>query len=96
SEVLILPAWWFTSNMFAIIRNKYKFNARDKRVEKIQHIETNPLAPDTIQEVVDAIIKIIELTAENFSNIAEKQAKKAKSKEELRQSAKDFLHKKNS
>ena len=94
SEVLIIPAWWFMSNMFAIIRNKYKFNARDKRVVKVQHIETNPLAPDTIQEVVAAISKIIELTTENFSKIDEKHARKAKTKEEMRQIAKDFLHKK--
>lgn len=61
--VHIIPAYWFLYNMFAIVRNKYKFVSRDKRVNKVQHIETNPLAPDTIQEVLSAIDRIIELTA---------------------------------
>ncbi len=58
----IIPAYWFMYNMFAIIRNKYKFASRDKRIVKVQHIETNPLAPDTIQEVVIATKRLIELT----------------------------------
>ena len=48
--------------MFAIVRNKFKFASRDKRVVKVQHIETNPLAPDTIQEVLSSVSRIIELT----------------------------------
>ncbi len=58
----IIPAYWFMYNMFAIVRNKFKFSSRDKRVVKVQQIETNPLAPDTIQEVLSAISRIIELT----------------------------------
>ncbi|MBQ9538163.1 MAG: DUF4954 family protein [Treponema sp.] len=60
--VHIIPAYWFIYNMFAIVRNKYKFASRDKRVVKVQHIETNPLAPDTMQEVEAAIRRLIELT----------------------------------
>ena len=60
--VHIIPAYWFIYNMFAIVRNKFKFAARDKRVVKEQIIETNPLAPDTIQEVVIAVKRLIELT----------------------------------
>ncbi|MBR6080226.1 MAG: DUF4954 family protein [Treponema sp.] len=61
--VHIIPAYWFIYNMFAIVRNKYKFKARDKRVVKVQHIETDPLAPDTIQEVVTSLDRLIELTS---------------------------------
>lgn len=61
-SIHIIPAYWFMYNMFAIVRNKFKFAARDKRIVKVQHIETNPLAPDTIQEVVSAVSRIIELT----------------------------------
>ena len=57
--VHIIPAYWFIYNMFAIVRNKYKFSARDKRVVKVQHIETDPLAPDTMQEVEAAIRRLI-------------------------------------
>lgn len=60
--VHIIPAYWFLYNMFAIVRNKYKFASRDKRIEKVQHIETNPFAPDTMEEVISALERIIELT----------------------------------
>src|SRR5574344_1323695 len=61
-SVHIIPAYWFLYNMFAIARNKSKFLKRDKRVVKVQHIETNPFAPDTMQEVFAANERIIELT----------------------------------
>ena len=62
NTIHIIPAYWFLYNMFAIVRNKYKFKARDKRFKIVQHIETNPLAPDTIQEIVSSIERLIELT----------------------------------
>ena len=62
-QVRIIPAYWFLHNMFAIVRNKYKFASRDKRVVKVQHIETNPLAPDTVQEILAALERIVELTS---------------------------------
>lgn len=93
SEVInIIPAWWFLYDMYAISRNNYKFLNRDKRVNKVQHIEFNPLAPDTIQEVCFSIKRIIFLTQEqiilkNHPNFADK------SENELYQLAKDYLHK---
>ncbi len=66
-KISIIPGYWFLYNMFAIVRNKFKFASRDKRVVKVQHIETNPLAPDTIQEVIKAIDRIVNLTAEYLS-----------------------------
>lgn len=94
SPVHIIPAWWFMYDMFAIVRNKYKFSARDKRIQKIQHIETDPFAPDTMQEVEDAIDRLIDLTAENLSELAPERAEKADTPEKLRQAGKDFLHSK--
>ncbi|MCR5622363.1 MAG: DUF4954 family protein [Treponema sp.] len=109
--VHVIPAYWFIYNMFAIVRNKYKFSARDKRVVKVQHIETNPLAPDTMQEVEAAIKRLIELTERYLKLPAEaleamtvdnprpeflfemrQKAAVAKSGEEARQIAKDYLH----
>ena len=75
----IIPAYWFLYNMFAIVRNNTKFLNRDKRVKKIQHIETNPLAPDTMQEILIAIDRLIELTGRTL-HLSDKQK------------AKDFLH----
>lgn len=78
SPVHILPAWWFMYDMFAIVRNKYKFAKRDKRFVKVQNIEMNPFAPDTMQEILFAINRIIELASSQLGL-------------EL-QSAKNFLH----
>ena len=63
NTIHVIPAYWFLYNMFAIARNSSKFQKRDKRVVKVQHIETNPLAPDTMQEVLAATDRLIELTA---------------------------------
>ncbi|MBQ0039302.1 MAG: DUF4954 family protein [Treponema sp.] len=62
NTIHIIPAYWFLYNMFAIVRNKYKFSARDKRFKIVQHIETNPLAPDSMQEIITSLSRLIELT----------------------------------
>lgn len=92
SPVNIVPAWWFLHDMFAIVRNKYKFAKRDKRFHKVQIIETNPFAPDTIQEVLVAINRLISLTADNLETLDKQAFLKCGSKEELFQAGKDFLH----
>jgi hypothetical protein len=58
--LVIYPAYYFTHNMYAFIRSKVKFIKRDKRLLKVQHIEHDPLAPDTIEEILTAI-DILEL-----------------------------------
>ena len=63
-SVRIFPAWWFMYDMFALVRNRYKFKKRDKRVVPVQHIETDPFAPDTMQEIMTALDRIVRLTAE--------------------------------
>ena len=61
--IQIIPAWMFMYDMFAITRNGGKFKKRDKRKTKIQNIEFDPLAPDTMQEILFALDRIIGLTA---------------------------------
>ncbi|WP_191018039.1 DUF4954 family protein [Treponema zioleckii] len=90
--ISIIPAYWFLYNMYAIARNNAKFQSRDKRVIKRQHIETNPLAPDSIQEVVQAVERIIELTARYLLERKDERVLFAKNDEERLQFAKDFLH----
>lgn len=90
--VTIIPAWWYMYDMFAITRNKNKFLKRDKRVTKIQNIETDPLAPDTMQEVMTALERIINLTAEYLKNEDSEYMEKADTPEKVYQAAKDFLH----
>jgi hypothetical protein len=50
-QLEVIPAFWWLYNMYALARNGWKFRTRDKRKSKIQHIEFNYLAPDTIEEI---------------------------------------------
>lgn len=62
NSLVIIPAFYFIHNMYSFIRNRVKFINRDKRVIREQHIEHDPLAPDTIEEIFNAIA-ILEQTA---------------------------------
>ncbi len=53
-QLEIMPAFWWMYNMFALARNSWKFKNRDKRVNKVQHIEFETFAPDTIEEIINA------------------------------------------
>lgn len=55
NRLIVMPGYWFMYNMYALSRNAWKYQDRDKRTEKIQHIEYDYLAPDTINEIFDAI-----------------------------------------
>jgi len=48
----VMPAYWWLYNMYALARNERKFQARDTRVVRAQHIEFRSLAPDTIEEII--------------------------------------------
>lgn len=91
-KISIIPAWWFMYDMFAITRNKNKFLKRDKRVKKVQYIETDPLAPDTMQEVMIALDRLIGLTAGYLKSIGSEYMENKVTHEEQYQAAKDFLH----
>ncbi len=56
----IMPAYWWRHNMYALARNTWKFQNRDKRKFKVQHIEFDYLAPDTVEELFDAL-ELLEL-----------------------------------
>ena len=71
-SVRIFPAWWFMYDMFALVRNRYKFKKRDKRVVPVQHIETDPFAPDTMQEIMKALERIVRLKAEERTHSSER------------------------
>lgn len=55
NELLIMPAYWFMYNMYALGRNAWKYRKRDKRPDKIQLLEYDYLAPDTITEIAEAL-----------------------------------------
>lgn len=54
-RLVIMPAYWFMYNMYALARNAWKYQDRDKRILKTQYIEYDYLAPDTVNEMFDAL-----------------------------------------
>ncbi len=59
-QLEVMPAYWWMYNMYALARNSWKFKDRDKRQHKTQHIEFEPLAPDTIEEII-ASLRLLEI-----------------------------------
>lgn len=54
-QLIIMPGYWFEYNMYALARNSWKYIARDQRIDKVQHIEYDYLAPDTAIELMEAL-----------------------------------------
>jgi hypothetical protein len=84
-RLVVMPAYWFMYNMYALARNASKLVDRDKRVRKFQEIEYDYIAPDSINEIFTARDILIELTA-----VALSKAGKATSKNPL-PTAKEML-----
>lgn len=55
NRLVVMPAYWFLYNMYALARNSWKYVDRDKRIDKTQHIEFNFLAPDSVNEIIHAL-----------------------------------------
>ena len=53
-ELGIRPAFWWLHNMYALARNNWKYQTRDKRITKVQNIEFDTFAPDSMEEVITA------------------------------------------
>jgi len=54
-ELEVMPAFWWMYNMYALARNLSKYQQRDKRIHKTQKIEFDAYAPDTAEEIIEAI-----------------------------------------
>lgn len=65
-RLLVMPGYWFMYNMYAILRNERKFADRDKRQEKAQLLEYDFLAPDTVNELFDALHLLCRFTGQAF------------------------------
>ena len=55
NRIEVMPAYFWMYNLYALERNSWKIETRDKRKIKKQHIETNYLAPDTAEEIIKAL-----------------------------------------
>ncbi|GAB3003872.1 DUF4954 family protein [Cyclobacterium sediminis] len=60
-ELVVMPAYWFQYNLYALSRNAWKYKARDKRIEKFQRLEFDFLAPDSMMEVLGSIATLEEI-----------------------------------
>ena len=72
-RLVIIPAYWFLYNMYALTRNAGKYASRDKRMDKSVEIEYDHLAPDTINEMFSAIAMMEKFTGKAW---VEKNKKK--------------------
>ena len=79
-RLIIMPAYWFMYNMYALARNSVKYIDRDKRTEKIQLIEYDYLAPDSVNEMFEALDIMKKFTGRAF---AKKNKKKLSEKETI-------------
>ena len=67
-KLVLMPGYWFMYNMYALARNAWKFEDRDKRTERIQKLEFDYLAPDTINEMFTAIKVLSKLKIDENGN----------------------------
>ncbi len=66
NELVIMPAYWFLYNMYALARNSRKYADRDGRIDKTQLIEYDFLAPDSINEIITALGLIERFTGQAY------------------------------
>ncbi len=69
-ELVLLPGYWFRYNMYALSRNSVKTALRDKRPAGRQPLEFDWLAPDTVQQMLEAL-RILEQWAEESPGFSE-------------------------
>lgn len=89
NKLVIMPGYWFMYNMYALARNETKYQSRDKRTDKTQRLEYDVLAPDSVNEIFDALQLIKKFTAKAY---AEKHKKTILEKDLLKAGA-TFLEK---
>lgn len=89
-ELEVKPAYWWMYNMYAIARNTSKYQSRDKRKRRIQNIEFETFAPDTIEETI-AGRKLLEVWTAKAHLIKSKVEFSEYSNKELRQIGQNLL-----
>jgi hypothetical protein len=91
-HLIVMPAYYWLYNMYALERNSWKYRTRDKRKTIVQRIETDHLAPDTVEEMINAI-KLLErwtgkawyLEEEGGDDLPDEAALEAKGRELITQ-----------
>jgi hypothetical protein len=81
-RLAVMPAFWWLYNMYALARNTWKFQTRDKRKTKTQHIEFDCLAPDTVEEIFSAM-RLLEIWTARAALRRDGQAPESESDDDL-------------
>ena len=81
-QLEVMPAFWWMYNMYALARNSWKFQKRDKRKHKVQKIEFDALAPDTAEEIFQAR-KLLEIWTAKASLKQKNSSEKINDDDEL-------------
>ena len=89
-QLEVFPAFWWLYNMYALARNSWKFMNRDKRINKVQKIEFDSLAPDTIEEIFNAL-RLLELWTAKASLRSKDDIKDVKDETELVKTGRELL-----
>jgi len=89
-QLQVMPAYWFLYNMYALARNSWKFDARDRREHREQHLEFNHLAPDTIEEMFTGIT-LLERSVGMAAILAEEESPEGVTDEELGKRGRSLL-----
>jgi hypothetical protein len=55
NRLVVLPAYWFMYNLYALTRNEWKYSSRDARKHKRQKLEASYLAPDSVNEMFSGL-----------------------------------------
>lgn len=91
--LLLFPAFWFTHNMYALMRSASKFKKRDGRIHKLQYIEHDLLAPDTVEEIFTAV-ELLELWVGKALFSSREETITEKSSQELIKAGRELLFQK--
>lgn len=86
----VMPAYWWMYNMYALARNSQKYQARDKRKMRVQKMEIDPLAPDTVEEIFEAL-RLLEIWTAKARLLADGQRPENHGEDELAQLGRELL-----
>ncbi len=73
NKLVVVPAYFFLHNMYALSRNEIKHRNRDNRVDKTQLLEYDFLSPDSINEIFTALGLLEKYTGESFAVFKKKK-----------------------
>jgi NDP-sugar pyrophosphorylase family protein len=88
---LVMPAYWWMYNLYALERNSYKVKARDKRKVINQIVNSAYLAPDTALEILEARKTLRYLVAKAWLKDRKDEASYS-TEEMIQQLGQDLLH----